>query len=58
MEQLESLYANWVTIAPDSKEFLSEVDVETAKIAPLTDSVSTFFTRQNIYFAIPLELPD
>ncbi|KAF9823311.1 hypothetical protein SFRURICE_019120 [Spodoptera frugiperda] len=29
---------NWVTIAPDSREFLCEVDVETAKIAPLTDS--------------------
>lgn len=40
---MDHLYENWVTIAPDSREFLCEVDVETAKIAPLTDSVSEIF---------------
>ncbi|XP_050560708.1 uncharacterized protein LOC118264824 [Spodoptera frugiperda] len=52
MLKVDHLYENWVTIAPDSREFLCEVDVETAKIAPLTDSVSEYGGGARVVWAM------
>ncbi|XP_028033313.1 uncharacterized protein LOC114245364 [Bombyx mandarina] len=51
-QNVELLYENLVTISPSLKEFLSEVDFETDKIAPLTDNVPEYGGGARVVWAM------